>query len=89
MRESKGRDPNYGGMPADDLVLRSARNAFLALLLVLVAISIYQFITVGSVTPAIAVVWVTGAGVFYVSKWYYGRDGGAEAAAETAEGDPN
>lgn len=60
-------------MTDDEVLLRSARNAFLALLLVLVAISIYQFATDGRITTEIAIVWVTGAGGFYASKWYYGR----------------
>jgi hypothetical protein len=62
---------------ADDAVLRSARNAFMVLLLLLLAISTYQFYTVGGLSTPVAVLWVAGAGVFYISKWHYGRQSGA------------
>jgi hypothetical protein len=57
----------------DAIVLRSARNAFLVVLLLLVGVSTYQFYTIGGITGPIAVLWVAGAGAFYLSKWYYGR----------------
>jgi len=57
----------------DDDVLRSARNAYLVVLLLLVGISVYQFVTIGSISGPIAAVWIAAAGVFYLSKWYYGR----------------
>jgi hypothetical protein len=76
-------------MPADDVVLRSARNAFLVLLLVLVAISAYQFLTIQRLTPEIAVVWVAGAATFYLSKWHYGRGDGGSADAAAQAGDEN
>jgi len=66
----------------DDAVLYSARNAFLVLLLVLVGLSLYQFATLGRIRPGIAVVWVAGAGTFYLSKWHYGRDGAAADGTE-------
>ncbi len=74
-------------MPADDVVLRSARNAFLVLLLVLVGVSAYQFLTIQRVTLEIAVIWVAGAATFYLSKWRYRRgDGETEGtAAEAAD----
>jgi hypothetical protein len=59
----------------DDNVLRSARNAYLVVLLLLVAISAYQFFAIGGITRPVAAIWVTAAGVFYLSKWYYGRQG--------------
>lgn len=77
---------------ADDVVLKSARNAFLALLIVLVAVSTYQFVTIQRITPELAAVWITGAGAFYASKYYYGRRGdGTDDADATAEaaGDEN
>jgi hypothetical protein len=61
-------------MPGDAVLLRSARNAFLALLFVLIGVSSYQFLTIQRVSAEIAAVWVTGAGAFYLSKWYYGRN---------------
>lgn len=70
---------------ADDVVLRSARNAFLALLLVLVAVSTYQFVTIQRITPELAAVWITGAGAFYASKWYYGRQPAADTDDEGPE----
>lgn len=60
-------------MPADDAVLRSARNAFLVVLVLLLAISIYQFVTLGTVSTAVLLLWAAGAGVFYASKVYYRR----------------
>jgi hypothetical protein len=76
-------------MPADLLVLRAARNAFLFVLLALVGVSTYQFATIGSIEPGIAVIWIVGAGGFYASKWYYkrgqdGADGGEVAGDESA-----
>ena len=68
-----------------DEVLRSARNAFLVLMVLLVAISTYQCFSFGGVTDPVAVMWVVGAGAFYASKWYYGR-GADPTAGETADG---
>lgn len=62
-------------MPADDIVLLSARNAFLVLILLLLGISTYQFYTIQGVTTPVAAMWVTAAGVFYLSKWYYNWSG--------------
>jgi hypothetical protein len=63
--------------------MRSARNAFLVLLVVLVGISTYQFYSFGSITAPVAVMWVVGAGTFYASKWYYGRSDGADGTGES------
>jgi hypothetical protein len=60
-------------MPDDQVVLRSARNGYMILLVLLFAISTYQFVTIGGITPPIILLWVAAAGVFYASKWYYGR----------------
>jgi hypothetical protein len=65
-----------GAMAVDDAVLRSARNAFLALMLVAVGVGVFQFVTSGAIAPGTAVIWATGAAVFYVSKYYYGRAAG-------------
>ncbi len=59
----------------DDIVLRSARNAYLVVLLLLVGVSAYQFYTIGGITGPVAVIWVSAAGAFYLSKWYYQRQG--------------
>jgi hypothetical protein len=69
-------------MPADDIVLLSARNSFLVLLLLLLAISTYQFYTIRGVTNPVAAMWVTAAGVFYLSKWYYGRQTDTETDSD-------
>ena len=66
-------------MAADLLVLRSARNAYLLVLLALVGTSTYQFATTGGITPAVALLWIVAAGGFYLSKWYYRRSGSEEA----------
>jgi hypothetical protein len=63
-------------MAVDDVVLRSARNAFLALMLVAVGVGVYQFVTAGQIAPGTAVIWAVGAAVFYGSKYYYGREAG-------------
>jgi hypothetical protein len=59
----------------DDVVLRSARNAYLVVLVLLVGLSAYQFYTIGGITNPVAAIWATAAGGFYLSKWYYGRYG--------------
>lgn len=64
-----------GPMPVEDAVLRSARNAFLALMLVALAVGVYQFVTSGRIAPGTALIWAVGAAVFYASKYYYGRAG--------------
>lgn len=54
-----------------DPVMRAARNGFLVLILVLLGVSIYEFIYVensGLVVPAL---WTIGVVVFYGSKYYY------------------
>lgn len=72
-------------MTDDDVVLKSARNAFLVVLLVLLGFSTYQFYTIQGVTTPVAAMWVAAAGVFYLSKWYYKRQGATPA--ETTEKD--
>lgn len=72
-------------MTDDDIVLYSARNAFLLVLLVLFGFSTYQFYTIRGITTPVAAMWVTAAGVFYLSKWYYKRQ--AATPAETTEKD--
>ena len=76
-------------MAADLLVLRAARNAYLLVLLALVGTSTYQFATTGGITPAVAILWIVGAGGFYLSKWYYRRAGSDDAGAGTGDdGEP-
>ena len=59
-------------MAVDEAVLRSARNAFLALMVVALGVGVYQFVTTGRIAPGTAVIWAVGAAVYYVSKYYYG-----------------
>jgi len=59
------------GMEMDDPAMLAARNAFLVLLVVLFAFSVYQFAFVEDATPTGAVFWALGAGVFYFSRYYY------------------
>lgn len=61
-------------MPVDDTVTRSARNGYLVLILVLLGLSIYQFVTGGGFLAG--ALWVVGVAVFYVSKYYYMRQEG-------------
>jgi hypothetical protein len=77
--------PLSPAMPDDDIVLLSARNSFLVLLLLLLGISTYQFYTIRGVTRPVAAMWITAAGVFYLSKWYYGRQ--TDASTATTEKD--
>lgn len=60
-------------MAVDEAVLRSARNAFLALMIGIIAVGIYQFVTSGRVSVAVAAIWILGAATFYGSKYHYGR----------------
>lgn len=53
--------------------MRAARNAFLVLLIVLFAVSVYQFITDGGFLAG--ALWILGVVVFYGSKYYYKRAG--------------
>lgn len=57
----------------DIIMLQSARNAYLVVLLLLVGLSAYQFYTTGGITDPVAALWIVAVGVFYASKWYYGR----------------
>lgn len=69
-------------MAVDEVMLRAARNAYLLILIALVAVSTYQFVTIGGLAPEIAAIWVVGVGTYYGSKWYYGsRESGADDAA--------
>lgn len=63
------------------MVLRSARNGYLVLIVLLVVISIYQFLQVGTVRPSIAILWIVGAGTFYLSKYKYRWKGDHQHAA--------
>ncbi len=72
-------------MPPDDRVLLAARNAFLFVLLALVGVSSYQFATTGGLEPGVGVIWIVGAGGYYASKWYYGRQADQPAAAEAPD----
>lgn len=76
-------------MPVDDAVLRAARNAFMFVLLALLAVSIYQFVVLGGLAWEVGVIWVVGVGAYYGSKWYYGRrdDTAGAPATETGEND--
>lgn len=62
-------------MAVDETVLRSARNAFLALMVGIIAVGLYQFVTAGRISLAVAAIWVLGAATFYGSKFHYGRSG--------------
>jgi len=57
----------------DDVMLKSARNAFLVLILAILAVALYQIAMTGSATPTIIAIWLAGVVVFYASKLYYER----------------
>lgn len=69
-------------MSPTESVLLAARNAFLVLFVVLLGLSIYQFVTGGGFLAG--ALWTLGALVFYASKYYYQRDAREEDAAENA-----
>lgn len=69
-------------MPVDDPVMRSARNGYLVLILVLLGLSIYQFVTDGGFLAG--ALWVVGVAVFYVSKYYYQRQEDNEQTPESS-----
>lgn len=74
-------------MAVDDIVMRSARNGYLVLILVLLVLSIYQFLTGGGFLAG--GLWVVGVAVFYASKYYYRRQEGAEESEGVEEpGEP-
>jgi hypothetical protein len=74
-------------MAVEMAVLRSARNAFLVLLLTLVGLAVYEFVSLGTVRPGTAIAWVAGAAVYFGSKWYYGRQD-AGSAGDGPDTDP-
>ena len=69
-------------MPADDVVTRAARNAFLALLISLVGIAVYQFVTRGGIAPEVTALWVLGVAVYGGSTWYYRRGNVGDASGD-------
>lgn len=58
-----------------DPVMRAARNGFLVLIVVLLAVSVYEFVYVEQSGLTVPALWALGAGVFYASKYYYQRQG--------------
>ena len=56
-------------MDATDPRMLAARNGFIVLFVVLFGVSVYQFVTDGGFLAGS--LWVLGAAVFYVSKYYY------------------
>ena len=60
-------------MSDSTVVTRSARNGFGVLLVLLLAISTYQFATIGTFTWPVGLLWVAAVVTFYGSKVYYGR----------------
>jgi 1,4-dihydroxy-2-naphthoate octaprenyltransferase len=58
-------------MSEDLVVLRSARNAFLVLLVLLLAVGVVQFVAGDGVTGPVGGLWVAGVVVYTGSKYYY------------------
>ena len=65
-------------MSDSTVVTRSARNGFGVLLVLLLAISTYQFATIGTFTWPVGLLWVVAVVTFYGSKVYYGRTDATE-----------
>lgn len=67
-----------------DPPMRAARNAFFVLIIVLLAVSIYEFAFVEDSGLTVPALWTLGAGLYYVSLFYYRRnDAEATDEAET------
>jgi Ca2+/Na+ antiporter len=60
-------------MAKADPKIRAARNGFLVLIVLLLTMSVYQFMLLSDPEPLIAVLWIVGAAVFYASRYYYRR----------------
>lgn len=56
-----------------DPVMRAARNGFLVLIVVLLGLSIYEFVFVDGSRLTVPALWTLGVVVFYASKLYYQR----------------
>ncbi len=57
-----------------DPVMRAARNGFMVLILVLLGVSIYEFVYVEQSGLTVPALWTLGVVVFYASKFYYRRE---------------
>jgi len=60
-------------MAEADPVMRAARNGFLVLIVVLLGLSIYEFVFVDGSRLTVPALWTLGVVVFYASKFYYQR----------------
>ena len=58
-----------------DPVMRAARNGFMTLIVVLLGLSIYEFVFVDGSRLIAPALWTLGVVVFYASKLYYQRSG--------------
>ena len=56
-----------------DPVMRAARNGFMALIVLLLGMSVYEFVFVDDSGPVVPILWAVGVVVFYGSKYYYQR----------------
>jgi len=56
-----------------DPPMRAARNAFFVLIIALLAVSIYEFVYVDDSGLTVPALWTLGAGLYYVSLYYYRR----------------
>jgi len=70
-----------------DPVMRAARNAFLVVIVLLLGVSVYQFLTIGIVSRPIGLLWVAGVLAFYGSKYYYQRQIESTTSDSEAESD--
>lgn len=62
-------------MDEADPVMRAARNGFLVLIVVLLGLSIYEFVYVDDSGLSIPALWTLGVIVFYGSRYYYRHKG--------------
>jgi len=56
-----------------DPPMRAARNAFFVLIIALLAVSIYELVYVDDSGLTVPALWTLGAGLYYVSLYYYRR----------------
>ena len=72
-------------MADSTVVTRSARNGFGVLIVLLLAISTYQFVTIGTFTWPVGLLWVAAVVTFYGSKRYYRRVEGDRAPSQSGD----
>jgi len=69
-----------------DPSMRAGRNAFLVLIVALIAAYVYRFALQGADDDLLFALWILGAAVYVASQTYYQRQEGSNDSAEEPEG---